>query len=110
MQWALSGLRCDLPSRSLAYFCDSTWGSKVSTGLLLLDGFIFAVALGIFYLRMQRGFGPYNTSVFLLLLVLFVTSIAFITGKIEWPSVSGLLLAIAGFAGGLVSKPADPTK
>jgi len=79
-------------------------------GPLVVVALIFGGALIGFFLKMQRGFGPYNTSVLLLLLVLFITSLAFVTGNIEWPSVSGLLLAVAGFAGGLVSKPADPTK
>jgi Ca2+/Na+ antiporter len=82
-------------------------GVYIPLGVVTL---IFGGALIGFFKKMQRGFGPYNTSVLLLLLVLFIASLAFVDGKIEWPSVSGLLLAVAGFAGGLVSKPADPAK
>jgi hypothetical protein len=71
---------------------------------------VFSGVLYLIWKKMENGFGPYNTSVVLLFLILFVTAVAFATGKIEWPNVSGLLLAVAGFAGGLVSKPADPKK
>ena len=70
---------------------------------------IFGATLFIIWNKMKDGFGPFNTSVILLFLVLFITAVAFVVGRIDWPSVSGLLLAIAGFAGGLFSTPSKPS-
>lgn len=64
---------------------------------------VFGATLCVIWQKMMGGFGPFNTSIILLFLVLFITAIAFVLGKIDWPNVSGLLLAIAGFAGGLFS-------
>ena len=64
---------------------------------------IFGITIiGIFRTK-TPGFGRYNTSVLVLALVLFVASLAFVLGKVEWQPMSNLLFAIAGFAGGLVT-------
>jgi p-aminobenzoyl-glutamate transporter AbgT len=39
----------------------------------------------------------------ILALVLFVASLAFILGKVEWQPLANLLFAIASFAGGLIT-------
>ena len=57
---------------------------------------------GIFRTK-TPGFGRYTTSVLILALVLFVASLAFVLGKVEWQPMSNLLFAIAGFAGGLIT-------
>ena len=77
----------------------------LSLGAVVL---IFGATLAIISRKMQGGFGPFNTSVILLYLVLFITAVAFAIGRIDWPSVSGLLLAIAGFAGGLFGNSKKP--
>jgi len=75
---------------------------------LLAIVLIFGATLYLISKKMMNGFGPFNTSIVLLYLVLFITAVAFVLGKVEWPNVSGLLLAIAGFAGGLFSTSAKP--
>ena len=63
---------------------------------------VFALALaGIFWTK-TPGFGKFTTSVVILTLVLFVASMAFFMGKIEWQPLSNILFAIAGYAGGLI--------
>lgn len=74
---------------------------------LVVVSLIFAGSLVGFFFTKTAGWGPYTTSILLLVLVLFIAAIAFAMGNIEWPSMSNLLLAIAGFAGGLVSKKTD---
>lgn len=58
--------------------------------------------IGIF-LTKTPGFGRYTTCVLILALVLFVASLAFTLGKVEWHPLANLLFAIAGFAGGLIT-------
>ena len=58
--------------------------------------------IGIFWTK-TPGFGRYTTSVLVLALVLYVASIAFFLGKVEWQPLFNLLFAIAGFAGGLIT-------
>ncbi len=58
--------------------------------------------LGVFWTK-TPGFGRYTTSVLVLTLVLFVASLAFVLGKVEWQPLSNLLFAIAGFSGGLIT-------
>lgn len=79
-----------------------------ASAALIAVTIIFGGALVIIWQKMKGGFGPFNTSIILLFLVLFITAIAFVIGRIEWPNVSGLLLAIAGFAGGLFSTSVKP--
>ena len=81
---------------------------EASNAALIAVVLVFGATLALIFAKMKNGFGPFNTSVVLLFLVLFVTAVAFAIGRIEWPSVSGLLLAIAGFAGGLFSTSAKP--
>lgn len=73
--------------------------------LTLLGTFvIFSGALLGFFWRMQSGFGPYNLSALLLLVVLAVTAIALITGKCEPQTAANIIFAVVGFAGGLFVK------
>lgn len=64
---------------------------------------IFGGSLVGFFCTKTRGFGKFTSSLLLLILVLFVTAIAFSANKLEWTNVSNLLFAIAGYAGGLVT-------
>ncbi len=79
-----------------------------SGAALLAVVIVFGAVLTVIWKKMTEGFGPFNTSVILLYLVLFITAVAFVLGRIDWPNVSGLLLAIAGFAGGLFSTASKP--
>lgn len=60
------------------------------------------VLIGFFWTK-TPGWGQYTSALLLLLLVLYVTALAFAYSRVDWPSVSGILLAIAGYAAGLVS-------
>ena len=65
---------------------------------------ISAVAIAailVFARTKTAGFGPYNTSAFLLLVVTSLTAILAAVGKIDRPDAAAILLAIIGFAGGL---------
>jgi hypothetical protein len=70
---------------------------------LLAVTVVFTVALIGFFKTKTPGWGAYTTSILLLLLILFVAGVAFAVGQVDWPSASGLLLAIAGYAGGIVT-------
>lgn len=50
-----------------------------------------------------RGWGRFSTSVLLLTLVLFTTTIALVSGRMQLPEVANLLFAVAGFGGGLLT-------
>ncbi len=49
------------------------------------------------------GFGKYTTSALLLTLILFVTAVALVQGKVEWTPIANILFAVAGFAGRLIA-------
>lgn len=49
----------------------------------------------------KKGFGPYNTSTFLLLTVASLTATLAAVGKIDVHSTTSIMLAIIGFSGGL---------
>ncbi len=51
---------------------------------------------------MELGFGRYNTSTLILILVLFVATTGFVVGKFE-TQIANLLFAIAGYAGGVLT-------
>jgi hypothetical protein len=70
---------------------------------LVATTLIFAGVLFGFFWTKTEGWGRYTSALLLLILVLFVASLAFANGRIDWPNVSGLLLAIAGYAAGLAS-------
>jgi hypothetical protein len=72
-------------------------------GPLIAVVIVFGGTLVGFFATKTSGFGKYTTSLLLLILVIFVGSVALATGKIEWPSLANLLFAVAGYAGGLVS-------
>ena len=59
------------------------------------------VALVVFCRGKKEGFGPYNTSTLVLVLVTSLTAILASVGKIDSPDVGAILLAAIGFAGGL---------
>jgi hypothetical protein len=78
-------------------------------GPLIATTLIFAGVLIGFFVTKKAGWGRYTSALLLLVLVLFVAGLAFATGKIDWPGISGLLLAIAGYAAGLVSPKTEET-
>jgi len=72
-------------------------------GPLIATTLIFGGVLFGFFKTKTDGWGRYTSALLLLILVLYVAAMAFAYGRIDWPSVSGLLLAIAGYAAGLAS-------
>ncbi len=72
--------------------------------LSLLVIVVFAGALWKTFAHMKSGFGQYNTSVLIVVLVLFVATTFVLFGKVEWQSVANLIFSIVGFAGGLLAK------
>ena len=62
---------------------------------------VFACSLLGFFITKGSGFGPYNTSTLVLILVLFVAAMAFFTGKLPNGDFSKILFALVGFAAGL---------
>jgi hypothetical protein len=71
---------------------------------------VFSIAILGLLRTKKAGWGPYSMSLLLLTLVIFTAAVAFALGRIDWPSASGLLLAVAGYAGGLLSSPPDAKK
>ena len=57
----------------------------------------------------KSGFGPYNTSTFLLLTVASLTAILAVVGMIDAHDPTSIMLAIIGFAGGLFAGSASVT-
>jgi hypothetical protein len=61
-----------------------------------------AALIGILTTK-TSGFGRYSTSLLLLTLVLFITSLLFAAGKVDSSLFGNIAFAVAGFAGGLIS-------
>lgn len=59
-------------------------------------------ALYGFFRTKTPGFGRYNTSILVIILALSFGSLALIAGAIREQVFSSLLMAIVGFAGGMV--------
>ncbi|HWA30035.1 MAG TPA: hypothetical protein VG867_03000 [Rhizomicrobium sp.] len=70
---------------------------------LLAVTIVFSIAILGLLKTKKPGWGPYTMSLLLLTLVVFTAAVAFSLGRIDWPSASGLLLAVAGYAGGLLT-------
>lgn len=54
-----------------------------------------------FFLSKTKGFGRFTTSVLLILLVVTISTLLFVAGKINQEFISNILFAVFGFAGGL---------
>lgn len=59
-------------------------------------------ALYGFFRTKKPGFGRYNTSILLIILALSFGSTALVAGLISEQAFSSLLMAVIGFAGGIV--------
>lgn len=67
-------------------------------------GIIYSGVLLGYFKTKKPGFGPYNTSILIIILVLMLTSIGFVTGKIDPDDTSKIIFALIGFAAGLFVK------
>ncbi|MGH8548559.1 MAG: hypothetical protein ACRERU_08175 [Methylococcales bacterium] len=76
----------------------------MDTNTLLVVGILLLgmIALIGFFKTKTEGFGKYNTSTLVLLVVLFLCSMLFASGRMESQLFANVVLAIIGFAGGLV--------
>jgi hypothetical protein len=70
--------------------------------LIISASIIFAIALIGFFKTKTDGFGKYNTSTLILLLVLVLCAILFAAGRLSSELFANVVMAIVGFAGGLV--------
>jgi len=78
--------------------------TKVTVAAVIVLFLVFGGAtLGVFLTKVE-GFGKYTVSVLVLVLALFVASLAFSIGRIEAQPFMSLLFAVVGYAGGLISK------
>lgn len=64
---------------------------------------IGVIALIGFFWTKQAGFGKYTTSALLLIIVITISSLLYVTNKIEPETMVNIIFAIFGFAGGLFS-------
>lgn len=65
---------------------------------------IFIIGAGSlvgFFITKTPGFGKYTTSALLLILVVTISSLLYVGGKIEGETMANIIFAVFGFAGGL---------
>lgn len=75
----------------------------MNTSEWLLIG-IFILGTGSlmgFFCTKTSGFGKYTTSALLLILVVTISSLLYVGGKIEGEIMGNIIFAVFGFAGGL---------
>ena len=73
-----------------------------NTALVIAISLLGAISLIGFFWTKTGGFGKYNTCTLVLLVVLILSSLLFATGRLSADQFSSALMAIIGFAGGLV--------
>ena len=78
--------------------------------LLIAILLISIIALCGFFWKKKEGFGKYNTSTFLLLLVLIFSTMMYSTHKLNSEVFANILFAIIGFAGGLFTSSGENSK
>lgn len=70
--------------------------------LLILGVLVLSlVALIGFFITKTKGFGRFSTSSLLLLLIVLISALLFVAGKLDGQIVSQIFFAVIGFAGGL---------
>lgn len=69
----------------------------LSIGIFILG----AGALLGFFVTKSEGFGKYTTSALLLILVVTISALLYVGGKIEGETMANIIFAVFGFAGGL---------
>lgn len=65
---------------------------------------IFIIGAGSlvgFFITKTPGFGKYTTSALLLILVVTISALLYVGGKIEGETMANIIFAVFGFAGGL---------
>ncbi len=65
---------------------------------------IFVIGTGAllgFFMTKTEGFGKYTTSALLLILVVTLSALLYVGGKIKSETIANIIFAVFGFAGGL---------
>ena len=77
----------------------------MDTESLLLIGIFLLSAIGLigFFKTKSAGFGKYTTSTLVLLMVLVLSTLLFASGHFESQYFTNVLMALVGFAGGLIN-------
>ena len=78
---------------------------EIYTQLLALLGVTIIVGMSLWYVFTTKvdGFGPYTTSLPVLLFALYVTALAIIFNKLGSEHIANLLFAAMGYGGGLLT-------
>ena len=79
---------------------------QIDWPLIALTGVVGSILFGFFRTK-SAGWGPFTTSLPLMVLALFIGGLALIEGKAEWAVVGNLVFAIVGYAGGLITPKKD---
>jgi hypothetical protein len=72
--------------------------------LVICVGVLGAGTLFGFFKTKKPGYGPYNTSTLLLLLVVVVSALTAVSCKLEPQTIANIFFAVIGFAGGLFGR------
>ncbi len=70
----------------------------IDNWLLIAIFILGAGSLCVFFKSKTEGFGRFTTSVLLILLVVTISSLLFVTGKINQEFIYNILFAVFGFA------------
>ena len=76
--------------------------SSIIIVVLVLAIFLFVLCR--FFNDKKKGYGLYTTSTLLMILALMVTLVGLLLGKIDSGDTTNIMLAIVGFAGGLLAR------
>lgn len=82
---------------AIVFFSDNI-GSNLNSLLVFTLGL---TAMLIFYATKKDGFGSYNTATLIIVLVITMSGLLYFSDKLEQVSMTHILFAIIGFAGGL---------
>ena len=80
---------------------DSLIGGKMDIALLIAIVIVAGAAFLIFFRGKGDGFGPFNTSILLILTVTTLTALLLVGQHIEGALFGHVVFGILGFAGGL---------
>ena len=77
----------------------------MNSEVLLLASVFLLGAIGLigFFKTKSSGFGKYTTSILVLLMVLILSTLLFASGRLESTYYTNILMALVGFAGGLIN-------
>ncbi len=71
--------------------------------IFLVLALIGTFAIGGYFYKQKSGYGRFNTSTLLLLVVVVFSALLSAAGKLESNALANIFFAIVGFAGGLLT-------